>query len=185
MNLWFQKKQKIFMRYYCFFGIHESSISTWIFYPKNHRTHFPIATPAARVTHSTWGSLPAANAEILTVIFWCKNRRAVVDLSSRRRRDHTSSWIILLNLIYFCFNEYGFFIWRQSLLFSLMKKVTKKSSLQIKSLKTTLKFHFAPRAVRPADSTRGVLPLHFFVVFRCFLFKGGRRFVISTQQIFH
>jgi len=58
-----QKKQKIKPEY---------------FYPKNHRTHFPIATPAARVTHSTWGSLPAANAEILTVIFWCKNRRAVV-----------------------------------------------------------------------------------------------------------
>jgi hypothetical protein len=53
-----------------------------------------------------------------------------------------------------------------------MKKVTKKSSLKIKSLKTTSKFRSAPRAVRPADSTCGALPLHFFVVFRCFLFKG-------------
>jgi hypothetical protein len=39
------------------------------FYPKNHRTYFPIATPAARVSHSTRGSLPAASAQILTVIF--------------------------------------------------------------------------------------------------------------------
>jgi hypothetical protein len=46
------------------------------FYTKNHRTHFSIATPAARVTHSTRGSLPAASAEILTVIFWSKNIRA-------------------------------------------------------------------------------------------------------------
>jgi hypothetical protein len=49
-----QKKQKIKPQY---------------FYPKNHRTHFPIATPAARVSHSTRGSLPAASAESLTVIF--------------------------------------------------------------------------------------------------------------------
>jgi hypothetical protein len=53
-----------------------------------------------------------------------------------------------------------------------MKKVIKKSSLKIKSWKTTLKFRSAPRAVRPADSTCGALPLHFFVVFLCFLFKG-------------
>ena len=46
------------------------------FYPKNHRTYFPIATPAARAPHSTRGPLPAAKAEILTVIFWCKNIRA-------------------------------------------------------------------------------------------------------------
>jgi hypothetical protein len=39
------------------------------FYPKNHRTHFPIVTPAARAPHSTRGSLPAASDEILTVIF--------------------------------------------------------------------------------------------------------------------
>jgi hypothetical protein len=49
-----QKKQKIKPKY---------------FYPKNHRTNFPIATPAARVSHSTRGSLPSAHAEILTVIF--------------------------------------------------------------------------------------------------------------------
>ena len=46
------------------------------FYNKNHRTNFSIATPAARVLHSPRGSLPSANAEILTVIFWCKNIRA-------------------------------------------------------------------------------------------------------------
>jgi hypothetical protein len=49
-----QKKQKIKPEY---------------FYPKNHQTYFPIATPTARVSHSTRGSLPAASAEILTVIF--------------------------------------------------------------------------------------------------------------------
>ncbi|MFE3871996.1 hypothetical protein ACFX5F_12265 [Flavobacterium sp. ZS1P70] len=57
-----QKKQKIKPQY---------------FYPKNHRTHFPIATPAAHAPHSTRGSLPSASAEILTVIFWCKNIRAI------------------------------------------------------------------------------------------------------------
>jgi hypothetical protein len=46
------------------------------FYTKNHRTNFPIATLAARVSHSTPGSLPAASAEILTVIFWYKKIRA-------------------------------------------------------------------------------------------------------------
>ena len=72
------------------------------------------------------------------------------------------------------------------------------SSLKIKSLKTTLviyltatgspPFNFkcsAPRAVRPADSTCGALPLHFFVVFLYFLFKGGLRFVISTKERSH
>jgi hypothetical protein len=49
-----QKKQKIKPPY---------------FYTKNHRTNFPIATPAARVLHSTRGSFPSASAEILTVIF--------------------------------------------------------------------------------------------------------------------
>jgi hypothetical protein len=38
-----QKKQKIKPQY---------------FYPKNHRTDFPIATPAVRAAHSTPGSLP-------------------------------------------------------------------------------------------------------------------------------
>jgi hypothetical protein len=57
-----QKKQKIKPEY---------------FYPKNHRTHFPIATPAARAPHSTRGSLPSASAEILTVIFWFKIIRAI------------------------------------------------------------------------------------------------------------
>jgi hypothetical protein len=56
-----QKKQKIKPQY---------------FYPKNHRTYFPIATPAARVSHSTQGALTAAKAEIFTVIFWLKNIRA-------------------------------------------------------------------------------------------------------------
>jgi hypothetical protein len=32
------------------------------FYTKNHWTNFSIATPAARVSHSTRGSLPAASA---------------------------------------------------------------------------------------------------------------------------
>jgi hypothetical protein len=50
---------------------------------------------------------------------------------------------------------------------------TKKSSLQIKSLKTTSKYRSAARAVRPSFSTRGLLPLYFFVVFLFFLFKGG------------
>jgi hypothetical protein len=58
-----QKKQKINPKY---------------IYPKNHRTNFPIATPAARVSHSTRGSLPSANAEIHTVIFWYKYIREII-----------------------------------------------------------------------------------------------------------
>jgi hypothetical protein len=50
-------------------GKSNKKIKPQYFYPKNHRTHFPIVTPAARVSHSTRGSLPAASAEILTVIF--------------------------------------------------------------------------------------------------------------------
>jgi hypothetical protein len=81
----------------------------------------------------------------------------------------------------------------RSLLFSLMKKVTKKYSrvvivflvfmnlrfhcLKIKSLKTTSKCRSTARAVRPSSSTRGLLPLYFFVVLLCFLFKGGVRVV--------
>jgi hypothetical protein len=73
-----------------------------------------------------------------------------------------------------------------------MKKVTKKSSLKIKSLKTTSKFHSAPQAVRPADSTRGVLPLHFFVVFYAFYLRACLKveilillcFVLTAQNSF-
>ena len=54
-------------------------------------------------------------------------------------------------------------------------KRNKRSSLKIKSLKTTSKCRSAARAVRPSSSTRGLLPLYFFVVFLCFLFKGGEK----------
>ena len=50
----------------------KQKIKPQYFYPKNHRMHFPIATPAACAPHSTRRSLPSANAEILTVIFECK-----------------------------------------------------------------------------------------------------------------
>jgi hypothetical protein len=63
----------------------------------------------------------------------------------------------------------------QSFLFCLIKKETKKSSLKIKSLKTTSKYRSAARAVRLPGSTRGLLPLYFLVVFLCFLFKGGEK----------
>jgi hypothetical protein len=53
-------------------------------------------------------------------------------------------------------------------------KRNKRSSLKIKSSKTTSKYRSAARAVRLPGSTRGLLPLYFFVVFLCFLFKGGR-----------
>ncbi len=55
--------------------------------------------------------------------------------------------------------------------------------LKIKSLKTTLNFRSMPRAVRHADSTRGALPLQFFVVFLCFFFKGGRSGTKGTFTI--
>ncbi|HEU4788351.1 MAG TPA: hypothetical protein VFS71_01565 [Flavobacterium sp.] len=59
--------------YYCFFSIHESSISSLnIFKDKIIEQIFPIVTPAARVSHSTPGSLPTANAQILIVILSLK-----------------------------------------------------------------------------------------------------------------
>jgi hypothetical protein len=91
VNLWFQKKKKIKPEY---------------FYPKNHRTYFPIATPAARVSHSTRGSLPATKAEILTVIFWSGN--------------YKGKWSELLLL--------QFFIWRDNFFFCLDTKETKNQA---------------------------------------------------------
>jgi hypothetical protein len=41
---------------------------------------FPIATPAARVSHSTPGSLPTTSAQILTVIFCMATIRAAEDV---------------------------------------------------------------------------------------------------------
>jgi hypothetical protein len=66
------------MTFFTFFLDEKSNkkIKPPYFYTKNHRMYFPIATPAARAPHSTRGSLPAASAEILTVIFWFKNIRA-------------------------------------------------------------------------------------------------------------
>ncbi len=82
----------------------------------------------------------------------------------------------ILSLHVFC-------LLRDSFLLSWYKR-NKKSSLQIKSLKTTLKFRSAPRAVRPADSTRGVLPLHFFVVFYAFYLRANLRAVFLVLLCF-
>jgi hypothetical protein len=54
-----------------------------------------------------------------------------------------------------------------------MKKVTKKSSLKIKSVKTTLKCRSAAQAVRLPGSTRGLLPLYFFIAFYAFYLRAG------------
>jgi hypothetical protein len=64
--------------YFTFFLDEKSNkkIKPEYFYPKNHRKHFSIATPAARAPHSTRGSLPPASAKILRVIFWSKSIRA-------------------------------------------------------------------------------------------------------------
>jgi hypothetical protein len=66
----------LFMKSIFTFFLDEKSnkkIKPQYFYTKNHRTDFPIATPAARVSHSTPGSLPTASAQILTVILWYGN----------------------------------------------------------------------------------------------------------------
>ena len=56
-----------------FFGIHESSISSLnIFKDKIIEQISSIVTPAARVSHSTRGSLPPASAQILIVILSLK-----------------------------------------------------------------------------------------------------------------
>jgi hypothetical protein len=47
-------------------------------YPKNHRTNFPIATPAVLSPHSTPVSLRAAKAEIVIVIFWSGNYKSAL-----------------------------------------------------------------------------------------------------------
>jgi hypothetical protein len=64
-------------------------------------------------------------------------------------------------------NGEGFFF------FCLDAKETKKSSLQIKSVKTTSKCRSAARVACLSGSSRGLLPLYFFFVFLCFVFKGG------------
>jgi hypothetical protein len=55
----------------------------------------------------------------------------------------------------------------EPVLFVLIQR-NKNQGFQIKSLKTTSKLRSAPRAVRLSGSTRGVLPLRFFVVFYAF-----------------
>jgi hypothetical protein len=47
------------------------------FYPKNHQTDFPIATPAVRAAHSTPGSLPYGQRANPYRDFLDKNIRAV------------------------------------------------------------------------------------------------------------
>jgi hypothetical protein len=65
-----KKVTKKYSWFIIFFGIHESSISSLnIFIPKIIERIFRIATPAVRATLSTSGSLPSADAQILTVIF--------------------------------------------------------------------------------------------------------------------
>jgi hypothetical protein len=60
-------------------------------------------------------------------------------------------------------------------------KRNKRSSLKIKNLKTTSKCRSSARVVRFLSSTRGLLPLYFFVVF---LFKGvGRSGVKSVYGV--
>ena len=87
----------------------ETKDQAWIFLSQNHRTNFPIATPAARVSHSTRGSLPVASAEILTVILRHKNIRAI-------RRGFIRVFTVAGTILYF---ENDF------LLFSSRKKVKK------------------------------------------------------------
>ena len=54
-------------------------------------------------------------------------------------------------------------------------KRNKRSSLKIKSAKTTSKRRSAARAVRPEGSTRGLLPLCFIVVFYAFYLRAVKR----------
>ncbi len=91
------------------------------FYPKNHRTHFPIVTPAARVSHSTRGPLPSANAEILTVIFNYKNIRA--------SRASCCDYYFYLETIFFVLITHKLIIYWSSWIFDF--KRNKRSSLNI------------------------------------------------------
>ena len=59
-----------------------------------------------------------------------------------------------------------------NLRFALMQK-KHKIKPENKKLKNYLKVPF--RNPSRSSSTRGLLPLYFFVVFLCFLFKGGGR----------
>ncbi|MBG6187849.1 hypothetical protein IWX80_002221 [Flavobacterium sp. CAN_S2] len=52
--------------------------------------------------------------------------------------------------------------------------------LKIQSLKTTSKCRSTARAVRLSGSTRGLLPLYFFVVFYTFYLRAVRRGIKET-----
>ena len=75
----------------------------------------------------------------------------------------SGKWVRLVNWNLFFF----FFAWS--------KKKQKNQAWKFKNLKTTSKLRSTARAVRLSGSTRGLLPLRFFVVFLRFLFKGGER----------
>jgi hypothetical protein len=59
-----------------------------------------------------------------------------------------------------------------SFLFPLMKKETKKSSLQIKSVKTFLAASFRIPSRSPDGSTRAMLPLRYCGVFYAFYLRA-------------
>lgn len=57
----------------------------------------------------------------------------------------------------------------------MISKEIKNHYLKINNLKTTSKLCSAARAVRLSGSTRGLLPLHFFVIFDIFKLRADSK----------
>ena len=191
------RKQKLFMLYYCFFGIHESSISSLKIKSAKTTSKRRSTARAVRTMSSTRGLLPLCffvvfYAFYLRAAFWIVKHSRLV--SSRRnaqfilydwssnlsfwRRKNPYELLTLARLILvddFLFHAYSF-------LLSWYKR-NKRSSLKIKSAKTTSKRRSTARAVRTTSSTRGLLPLCFFVVFYAFYLRAVLRIVKHSRLV--
>ena len=85
-----------------------------------------------------------------------------------------------LKIIVKFFSPYSFCLQNNFLLFCLIKKVTKKSLPENSKLKNYLKTPFHAPSRSPKGSTRGALPLCFFLVFYVFNLRAGLGLVMRT-----
>ena len=115
--------------------------------------------------------------ELLTLALCTTHPQSTPTLSFWRRKD-SHKLLTLARLILvddFLFHAYSF-------LLSWYKR-NKRSSLKIKSAKTTLKRRSTARAVRTTSSTRGLLPLCFFIVFYAFYLRAVLRIVKHSRLV--
>jgi hypothetical protein len=94
---------------------------------------------------------------VFSLFFMLFNLRASLRVSLRGTKgSHRESRCFLENILFFCLDAPFDFAQGDG---------NKISSLKIKNFKTISKLRSAARAVRLSGSTRGLLPLRFFVVF--------------------